>query len=89
MDLSSQSTQDYSQMSLQEFINQPDIVDFHAYNYASFSKYISDKPYIKIGTILPGNTMIAYTNVKHINAVMKDFGYDYIEIAPDIYTTLD
>lgn len=79
----------YADMSLDEFIAQPNTVDFTYIYSNNFRSYIQDKPYIKIGTVLQeGDYVVAYTTDEYIEKVLKDLGSDFIGIYPQLLVPL-
>ena len=75
----------YKDMSLDEFIKQPDTIEFTFINDGRFQNYISDKPYIKIGTVLDrSNFVVVYTKQQYMERIFNDFGGDYITIYPQL-----
>ncbi len=79
----------YADMNLDEFIAQPDAVEF-TYIYTNrFQNYIKDKPYIKVGTILQeGDYAIIYTTREYIERVLRDLGSDFFGIYPQLLIPL-
>lgn len=79
----------YANMSLDEFIMQPDTVEFSFINSRRFQRYIANKPYIKISTVLlAGDYAIAYTKERFIEEIFRDLGSDYLEFFPQILSLL-
>jgi len=81
-------TPNYKDMSLDEFLKQPDTIDFTFINDGRFQNYIADKPYIKLGTVLDrSNFVIVYTKQQYMKKIFDDFGGDYITIYPQLLST--
>lgn len=76
-------------LPLSDFIKLPTTVDFNTLNTDRFKRYIADKPYIKIGTELSNDIIIAYTNAINIPKIFEDLGSDFNEFFPKIMSPLD
>ncbi|MDR1693287.1 MAG: S8 family peptidase [Oscillospiraceae bacterium] len=70
-------------LTLDEFIAQPDAVEFTYVNTQQFQSYIKNKPYIRIGTVLKeSDYAVAYTTRPYIEGVLKDLGSDFVGVFP-------
>ncbi len=79
----------YADMSLDDFIAEPDTVDFMFVNSNQFQNYIANKPYIKIGTFLSnGSFVVAYTKPEYLQELSQDIGMNYVSIEPQLLTLL-
>ncbi len=79
----------YAEMSLDEFIAEPDTIDFVFINTYRFRKYVTDKPYIKFGTQMNAGTyVVVYTKQRYMAQISKEIGMDYINIYPQLLTLL-
>ncbi len=76
---------DNSQMSLYEFINLPDTVSFYYWYTPIFQKFLSERPYIRLGQIFPNELAILYTSQDKMEEIFKDLGSDFLNIYPEIY----
>ncbi len=76
-------------LPLDEFIKLPTTVDFQVINTRRFREYISEKPYIRLGTQLENSSVIAYTNEKYIQRLLVDLGSDFLSFFPKIMSPLD
>ncbi len=81
--------ENYADMSLDDFIAEPDTIDFMLANSNRFQNYIADKPYIKIGTLLSnGSFVIVYTKRQYLRQISEDLGMNYVNIEPQILSLL-
>ncbi|GHU38851.1 hypothetical protein FACS1894105_13190 [Clostridia bacterium] len=77
------------QIPISEFITSPGVVDFNTPYNSFFRSYVSDKPYIKMTTLLDGDYAIAYAPVERMGQIAKDLGLDYINIFPYVCSLSD
>ena len=75
-------------LPLSDFVELPTTVDFQAINSDRFRAYISDKPYIMLGTELANNYVVGYTNEKNIQKIFTDLGSDFVTFYPKILSPL-
>ena len=75
-------------LPLSDFVELPTTVDFQAINSDRFRAYISDKPYIRLGTELANNYVVGYTNEKNIQKIFTDLGSDFVTFYPKILSPL-
>ena len=80
---------DYSKMTLEEFVALENVVDFNTTYDAEFREYISDKPYIKVGAVLAGDIVIAYTTVEHIREIFRGLRRFYTNKYPFVLGLMD
>lgn len=73
------------QMPLNEFIKQPYTVSFYYWYTPQFQDFLSQRPYIKLGTVLSNSIAILYTTESYMGEIFKDLGYDFLNIYPEIY----
>ncbi len=76
-------------LPLDEFVKLPTTVDFQVINTRRFREYISDKPYIRVGTQLENSYAIVYANEKYIQRLLVDLGSDFFSFYPKIMSPLD
>ncbi|WMI80010.1 S8 family peptidase [Anaerotignum sp. MB30-C6] len=76
-------------LPLEEFVKLPTTVDFNVINTDRFKQFIADKPYIKLGTELANELVIAYTNKDNIPKLFEELGNDFNEFFPKIMSPLD
>ncbi len=62
------------EMSMQEFVNDPDTVDFMIREGAYLTRYAESHPYVRIGPSLMGNYAIAHVNRNYMDQIERDFG---------------
>lgn len=72
----------YENLTLEQFIKLPDVVDFYTFYNNEFIDYIKDKPYIKVGTVLQGNYVIAYAPESRIEEIAREMAQDDASIYP-------
>ena len=77
------------QMPLSEFINLPTTTDFYYWYTPSFEKFISERPYIKLGTVLQNKLAILYTSQYRMDEIFRELGSDILNIYPEIYGLTD
>ncbi|MDR1700728.1 MAG: S8 family peptidase, partial [Lachnoclostridium sp.] len=84
-----QEEERYTGMSLDDFIAEPDTVDFMFINTRRFQQYVADKPYIKTGTLMEAGTfVVAYTKQQYLSQISLDLGLDYVNIEPQLLSLL-
>ncbi len=71
------ATENYD-IPIDEFVKQPDVVSLIAIYSNRFRTYVKDKPYIKVGTVLAGEYVIAYTKQDMVEQVVEDLGLGYV-----------
>ncbi len=76
-------------LPLDEFVRLPTTVDFNVINTDRFKIYVQDKPFIRLGTELANEYIVAYTNKKHLYKVFEELGYDFLDFFPKILSPLD
>jgi len=76
-------------LSLNEFLRRPDVVDFNVFFTPAMEAYVAQRPFIKLGTLLANETAILYTTEEHIDDIFRDLGFDFINVFPEIYGLLD
>ncbi|MBP1737297.1 MAG: peptidase family protein [Oscillospiraceae bacterium] len=65
-------------MTDQEFINDPDTVDFIIRKSTQFESFLRERPEVLITQTLQGRYVVAYVNRKDIDAIIENFGSSYI-----------
>ena len=73
------------QMPLNEFINLPYTVSFYYWYTPEFQDFVSQRPYIRLGTVLSNYIAILYTTENHMEEIFKELGYDVLNVYPEIY----
>lgn len=61
-------------MTLEEFINLPDVVDIHMKYDEALLSFIEGKDYIRLGKVVSGNKAVVYVRENKINDVIKELG---------------
>ena len=79
----------YGDMPIEEFVMLDDVVDFYTYYDVVFRDYIKDKPYVKVGTILAQEYVVAYTTEQYMPQVAKELNVGYLNIFPNICGLMD
>ncbi len=77
------------QMSLSDFIALPTTTDFYYWYTPAFQKFISERPYIRLGTVLPNELAILYTPQDRMDEIFRELGSDILNIYPEIYGLTD
>ena len=77
------------QMPLSEFINLPTTTDFYYWYTPSFEKFISERPYIRLGTVLQNQLAILYTSQYRMDEIFRELGSDILNTYPEIYGLTD
>lgn len=77
------------QLSLEEFVSLPTTVDFQTFASESFLDYVSTRPYIRLGTRLENDYVIAYADEKYIRGIFTDLGGDYLRYTPNLLSPVD
>lgn len=80
---------DENALPLDEFIKLPTTVDFNVINTDRFKLFVKDRPYIRLGTQLANEVVVAYINKEYINKVFEELGYDFLDFFPKILSPLD
>jgi len=81
-------TPSYADMSLEEFIKQPYIVQLYTRNDPVFENKIKDIPFVKIGKHVRGNFVVFYTDIRRALDLLDIFGTAHAEMYPDAMTLL-
>jgi len=81
-------TSSYENMSLEEFIKQPYVIQLHSQNGPTFEKRIKDITYLKLGKIVRGDYAIVYMDSRRANDLLADIGTASIELFPEVLTLL-
>ena len=76
------------ELPLSEFIKLPTTVDFQAINSDRFQRYVSERPYIHLGTELANNFIVGYVNVKYLDSLSMELGSNFLEFYPKILSPL-
>ena len=77
------------QMSLTDFINMPTTTDFYYWYTPAFQQFISERPYIRLGTVLPNELAILYAPQDRMDEIFRELGSDILNIYPEIYGLKD
>jgi len=84
INLTRQEEPDYENMSLEEFVSQPYIVELSARYNTRLEMIIKDRPYVRIGRILLGQLAILYIDSRRMEDLFQVMGTEYIEMFPNI-----
>lgn len=85
-----QSFQKDGELSLEDFILQPDTVGFITVANLAFRNYVRDRPYIRIGSYLPlGNYVVAYTNIDYLDRIYSELQVEFLNFYPALFTIMD
>ncbi|HOR14120.1 MAG TPA: hypothetical protein PKX46_09335, partial [Clostridia bacterium] len=76
-------------MSLAEFINQPNVTGFHAQDSGRLRAYVESSPYVRIGTELPGGYVIGYVFEDRFEQLILELQESFVAIRPTLFTLLD
>ncbi|MCL2852348.1 MAG: S8 family serine peptidase [Defluviitaleaceae bacterium] len=82
MEASDSQAKRYEDMTLEEFVNLPNIVDFNTLDDKVFRQYVNGRAYIKIGAKLQGGYVIAYAPMDRIARIFLDLGQYFNNIYP-------
>ncbi len=80
---------DENALPLDEFIKLPTTVAFNVINTDRFKLFVKDRPYIRLGTQLANEVVVAYINKEYINKVFEELGYDFLDFFSKILSPLD
>lgn len=75
-------------MSLEEFVNLPTTVAFDAILTKQLQRFVTENPFIKIGTQLGTGYVPVYTNIRNIPLLTEKLGSSYL-LYPAILSPLD
>jgi len=75
--------------ALQDFINDPDTVDFVTRKSDYFLNYVKDNPNIVLTQTLYGNFIVGYISAANYDYILKTLGSGYISSVSSILGTLD
>ena len=81
-------TPSYENMSLEEFIKQPYVVQLYAKDGPSFENQIKDIPYVKMGKKVRGDFAVFHMDIRRFNDVLEILGTGYVEMFPDAMALL-
>lgn len=76
-------------LSLEEYVKLETTVDFQAIASDRFLKYAAERPYIKLGTRLANDYIVAYTNEIYVNEIYRELGGDFLIFMPKILSPVD
>ena len=76
-------------MSLAEFINNPNVTGFHAQDSGRLRAYVENTPYARIGTELPGGYVIGYVFEDRFEQLILELQESFVAIRPTLFTLLD
>ncbi len=80
---------DYAGMSLDDFIAQPDVVDVAALYSDRFRRYIQDKPFVRVGTVLEERAYaVVYTPADRLEQIAQDLGAEFFNLFPQLLVPL-
>lgn len=83
--MSEQELNNIQSMDLTEFINLSTTVSFYYWNTPAFQTFVSQRRYIKLGTVLPNDVAIVYTSESYMDDIFAELGYDFLSVFPEIY----
>ncbi|MDR1065890.1 MAG: S8 family serine peptidase [Clostridiales bacterium] len=83
------SEDEYDNLSVEEFIKLPEVVPICARYSYQFENYAQEHPYVKIGSVLDGGYVVAYTTISEVENVISDMGSDMIIMIPAPLSLLD
>jgi len=81
-------TPSYENMSLEEFIKLPYVVQIYAKDGPIFENKIKDIPFVKLERIIRGDYAIAYFDSRRIHDFLDLIGNAALEMLPESLTTL-
>ncbi len=76
-------------LSFEEFIAYPGIADFYAKYSDRFKEYVRNNPLVRVGKVLAGNFVIAYTPIDKFRDLGSFLAEDLISIFPIVLGLLD
>ncbi|MCL2382964.1 MAG: hypothetical protein FWC79_02095 [Oscillospiraceae bacterium] len=68
-----------NELSLEEFIRQPDVVDLHAKNDEELLSFLRGREYVRMGKVVSGNNTVIYVRRNKIDDVLRFFGQKHLE----------
>jgi len=68
-----------AELTLSEFIQQPDVVDLHAKYDERLISFIKGKEYVRMGKVVNGNNVIIYVRQEKIDEILSFFGTNSLE----------
>lgn len=80
---------DPNKMSLQEFISLPTTVPFQSFYNGHFRRFVAERPYIRVGTVISNSFAIAYTNQAYLNDILQELGETFTDVHVTGLTLLD
>ena len=78
----------YENMSLEEFIKLPYVVQLYSKDGPNFEDKIKDYPFIKMGKKVRGDFAVFHIDIRRVTDLLKIIGTAYIEMYPDPMTLL-
>jgi len=73
----------YEDMSLKEFIQEPNVIQMYARYNANLENQLRDKPYARIGEVVRGNYAIIYIDSRRISELQEILGTAFVESFPN------
>jgi len=68
-----------NEISLSDFIQQPDVVELHMGYDENLISFIEDKKYIRIGKVVSGKKAVIYVKENRIDEVLRQLGTKNLE----------
>ncbi|MCL1878512.1 MAG: S8 family peptidase [Defluviitaleaceae bacterium] len=75
-------------MTIQEFANQPYVIQLYTKNGPAFANKVSHLPYVRVGKIVRGDYSVLYVDSRRINDLAVDLGTASAELFPKALTLL-
>ncbi|MCL2616954.1 MAG: S8 family serine peptidase, partial [Defluviitaleaceae bacterium] len=82
-------TKRYEDMTLEEFVALPHVVDFNTSDDKEFRQYVKDRPYIKIGGWIQGGYLVAYAPADRMAQVFQELGRTFSNTYPYLLGLMD
>jgi len=76
-------------MPLEDFIALPDTASFVIRYNSLVEKYVSERPYIRLGNLLTGNFAVAYVQRDLLDQILEDLGISNISLVLGILSQID
>ncbi|MCL2397541.1 MAG: S8 family serine peptidase [Defluviitaleaceae bacterium] len=75
---------EYADIPLHEYVRMPNIIDIITKNDARFQAYAKNRPYIKPGSVIQGDWLIAYLPEDRLSETLQALGESYLHFMPRI-----
>ena len=76
-------------MPLHEFINLPNVTSFVAPDCVRLRVFVHNRPYARIGTLLPGGHVVGYVFEDKLEQLVLELQESFIGIRPSLFALLD